>query len=1858
VPFQPIESRVYQELRERLVDQTRRNRLLHFKHTAKGTMLRFVDEVPDLVLAHLQNEGRFRFQPLPDPDDEPAEERKPEFRAALAKARVTDEAYRVAIAALDPEDPSSAAKEAKVERDLRDRLRAQFGLPTRPTRRTIDLSTYATRHGVSPAYDVDVASVQAKHRDEWLQTLLFQDQLKTRTAALARKVREVEQETGVATLHLAFGFLEWFESDASDTAFSSPLLLLPVSLEKVKGKRGEEVFQLAALDNVPTTNLSLELRFKRDFGIALPEFGSGHDPVETYLCEVDDATKNLKRRKIRRFLTLAPFSFARIAMYRDLDPVNWNRIPGGGAHAHHLVRPLLRGTADEGSGDSFAGEYEIDDPEIEKAAPILISDADSSQHSAIVDVMKGKNLVVEGPPGTGKSQTIANLIANALYKGQRVLFVSEKMAALDVVKSRLDKVGLGHFCLPLHAAGAKPTAVIAALKERAAMRAPRVPPNFEAARSGIARARDALKAHLDAVHAEAGPLGETVHAYIGRLADLTRLLPSMPALLRGRVGDVPATIDHGSASEARERLEALEAAARAAESLEINVMASPFRILDRADLFPDEIEALLDGLEDLVEACGQQSAAGAELRQWLGKADSDSSAIAIGQMVSEVDAIADPPPQADRNYLGYLRSMADVEDALWTATQLDRNEHAAGVLRRAGVADPSSLNVNAVKAAIEFAGPLGVNRLTIDQVFSRARELTDQETAWGAPSDTLATLCSLLRLPADPEAGTVLLACRAAVLATEADADWHSYCSPGLEHHTAILFAAAEKQEALQARLREIGTRFNVEGVSHIALRAAAGTLRQAGFFSFLRSDVREAKAIFTKHWTGGPRPPARDWAKELSAAADVLAEQEALEHDTNLRGIVGAHGSPRHAPLRKLAHASAWLARVTWLASVTEVLSTERAEAGLVGVALKSLSTDEVRRLATLAGAARALQQFLEEQTPAGNARWSSLRANTSNRAAALATLTRGLRSTGLRGDLSLSSFPGIAAAWEEWRASRDELTSERAKAAREHAPPDLLALRSSADFAKRMIERFGTLGLFYLEDGWSDRITTLRTNAAAARAAADQTSLVLKGLASIGLQQFAAAALARDAQALHADASELVAAGAQLPPYLRFALARSSCLENVLSAAVLVAFTEAQARLHHLPEALEWLIAWSLVKRHADAQRAIFTRTGDQLSGFRQSFSENDRARIELDSKLVQKAVIDCPVPSGIASGSRSTWTDRSLLDNEFGKQRRHVPVRDLLYRAGGAVTALAPCLMMSPLTVAQYLKPGGLSFDLVVMDEASQIKPEDAVGAMLRGRQAVIVGDPKQLPPTNFFDRAIGDDDDEGIFGEGGEILSRDDLVAAESVLDLALRAFRPARRLRWHYRSQHESLIAFSNRAFYDNNLVVFPSAHARSETLGIELVRVNGVWRERINEEEAKAVASAAADFMRRHPNLSLGIVAMNQPQRDLIRAEIEATVTSDARLGDYMEKWEEALEEPFVKNLENVQGDERDVIFISLGWGRTPQGALHQRFYPVNRQDDGHRRLNVLFTRAKRKIVLFSSLQAEDILVSESSAPGVRVLRDYLGYARDGRVERGNVGDEEADSPFETSVAGALRALGHNVTLQVGVAGYRIDLAVSHPEELGRFVLGIECDGATYHSAKSARDRDRLRQEALERLGWRLARVWSTDWFRDPVGQTERLSREISSALAELPASPSARQRLIEDTQGSQPPPSDRPKPRPTSARLATKRRAPIPPRGLELEPGGPAREAEPTKTGKPATLQDALVAFRESVIMREYPGSEPARCILRDPMINLIVKSCLDDPNDFHSKIPEFYRARTDGRQMVYLQQICELVEEYNVPA
>ena len=459
-------------------------------------------------------------------------------------------------------------------------------------------------------------------------------------------------------------------------------------------------------------------------------------------------------------------------------------------------------------------------------------------------------------------------------------------------------------------------------------------------------------------------------------------------------------------------------------------------------------------------------------------------------------------------------------------------------------------------------------------------------------------------------------------------------------------------------------------------------------------------------------------------------------------------------------------------------------------------------------------------------------------------------------------------------------------------------------------------------------------------------------------------------------------------------------------------------------------------------------------------------------------------------------------AVLKHEIGKQRRHKPMRQLLQEIPELVQALTPCMLMSPLSVSQYLASDRLQFDLVIFDEGSQVKPEDAITAVMRGDGLVVAGDPKQLPPTDFFEASLLDDYDDDASGE----------APLDSVLDECM-TWMPEVLLKWHYRSRDDSLIAFSNHHFYDNRLVTFPNASCAERELGLFFEHcARGVYdrgKSRTNRTEARQVAALVGRLRQRYPNDSLGVVALSQAQQEAIYEAIQELARTDPLYEGLLA----ANDDPegfFVKNLETVQGDERDTIILSIGYGRDQTGQLTMHFGPLNKTG-GERRLNVAVTRARNRVVIVSSITAADMPRTASQGP--TLLRSYLEYAEKGPpalVSGADGGLGDVESPFEDAVRRALVGKGLEVRAQVGCSAYRVDLAVVDPGSPGRYLIGIECDGSSYHSARTARDRDRLRQQVLEGLGWRIMRIWSTDWVRNPDRQIERVLQEVTMARERL----------------------------------------------------------------------------------------------------------------------------------------------------
>jgi superfamily I DNA and/or RNA helicase len=490
---------------------------------------------------------------------------------------------------------------------------------------------------------------------------------------------------------------------------------------------------------------------------------------------------------------------------------------------------------------------------------------------------------------------------------------------------------------------------------------------------------------------------------------------------------------------------------------------------------------------------------------------------------------------------------------------------------------------------------------------------------------------------------------------------------------------------------------------------------------------------------------------------------------------------------------------------------------------------------------------------------------------------------------------------------------------------------------------------------------------------------------------------------------------------------------------------------------------------------------------------FKEKDKIKFDLSKMYIKEKLTNLrPVLDMQTAGSPA-----KLIEREYEKKRKLKPIRTIMTEIPEFIQLIKPCFLMSPLSVSTYL-PEFMEFDVVIFDEASQVFPEDAIGAIYRSKQLIVVGDSKQMPPSNFFSASDNTNDE---FEE-----DETDIDAYESILDLCS-GILPKKSLLYHYRSKDESLITFSNKNFYGFNLVTFPSTNIEKTNTGIDFEYLNdGVYDQisRTNLKEALKIVELVYDHYRKNPERSLGVVAFNIAQQNLIIKLLSKRREYDPSLEEFFR--DDRNEPFFVKNLETVQGDERDTIIFSITYGYDSKGQFALRFGPLNLVG-GERRLNVAITRAKLNVKIVSSIKAQDIDVSRVTNSGPKLLRDYLDYCQNGVIEshkEENVVINE--SSFISDICDFLKEKGFETDINVGYSKFKVDIALKDLET-NNYVLAIQCDGSSYQRFNSARDRDRLHQSVLEGMNWNFYRIWSTDWFSNNKRESKMLIEACHNAL-------------------------------------------------------------------------------------------------------------------------------------------------------
>lgn len=1703
------------KLRVKLLDLTNRNALLNFRHSDKSlSHLRVIDELPDFLYASLVQGKKLTFLSLPELDQEPHDEKIPKFQDHLRVALVQDEDYLSEIKKLEDQDDAQADLIA-AERKLRNRLRTEFGMPPVSDLKPLTNAQWAKQNGLDPKYDLPLPNEDdyaGKHFDEFIQTLYRPKELLKKLQGIKRYIHTDISETGVNTFYAAFGFLERYEADNSQRPYFSPLVLLQLDeLEDGRSSTGAIQFSVKASGETAQYNLPLAEKLK-EFGLTLPALAP-EDTPELYLKKVELLISSQPGWRVRRYITIGRFQFSRLVMYNDLDPASWPS--AAGMDSNKIIAQLIAGGS---NGDATpvseqAEVYDIDnDLRVERAAPFLVVEADSSQHSAIVDAIEGRNLVIKGPPGTGKSQTITNLIANALAKEKKVLFIAEKMAALNVVYSRLCSVGLGDYCLELHSTKTKIKDIkdnlAWAIENRTAVRRPA---NLPQHLSQLKIKRSHLRAYSDALNKETDDTQlRTGHDILW--AEQRRRIKAETLPISIKRLQMPAV----SGLDEQQLKDMLS------ELLKYQILQEQF------NAYPDAkhpwygvtaqkaagtyIRDIIQSFEEAQRSIDDVSARTAAVQNEFGwhslKSIADwEQAKVISESIASVDLKAIINPEV-------LQRLSSKERVAELKTLL---VHLNSIHRFKGEVDQltyDSQGFLTIAASVEFgeclklASDMKISNLSEVEISEAVVRAERQMNQWRAVWDNFNTIRKLVfKSPGH------LLDFKSINLLVRAMAQLEAIDGRLLQYRTSDLLADAalpiltdasvqiNKINALKSELSEI---MDIGAdITDVQLAECIRELSNHGLFSIFRSTYRAAKRLFqsVSLKSGKFNPPMA--VKQLRLLKGYREEIAKFTSDNRYSNISGNFYNGIQTNFGELIALNRWASNVRDICSVAiNDAETIRDFLLYAGISELKIVREEASRLDV---------QLMLEGVDGSASDLDALLAGLREKYEKLKKVQEYLLSCKARSGVSFSGMAECQkTACTEWRSVITEMESKEdsysallgSQYSGQDTNPELLAVYIKIADGLQVLKFPQELDEVIYSARFFSFISQLNLALREISRCINSASTIFDGMidmsgldCSLYLNQnsFKDAPLSVILEKLRISLEHREALGDLLA--LRQFMGG---LEGKPYRGLIEVIKDMPTHVKDTAEIFEYLYYRQLARQVLEKHDILNNYAENSLETTRNLFREIDHQILSLNSKELAYKLAQRPIPEGNSHGRVSEYTEMGLIRHQALKEKvRSIPLRSLISRSGRALQALKPCFLMSPLSVAQYIDPKSVKFDLVVIDEASQMRPEDALGAIARSGQIVIVGDPKQLPPTDFFQTQISDDD-----------MDPDDSVDNESILDLALGRFRPTRDLQWHYRSRHESLIAFSNLHFYDNRLIVFPAPESKGERFGVYSRYIKGTYQASCNLDEVKAVTDAAAKFMREHPDKSLGIATMNSSQRDLIDDAMNRLFAEDTVAENYRIKWKDTLEPFFVKNLESVQGDERDVIYVSTVYGPDKQGTVMQRFGPINGRF-GHRRLNVLFTRAKHNLVVFTSLKPDDIKISEGSSLGLKIFKAYLQYAADGLLDSGTIGAKECDSDFEVCVKERLESIGCEAIPQVGVAGYFIDLGVKHPDYPYGFLLGIECDGAAYHSSKSARDRDRIRQNVLEGLGWSIYRIWSTDWFHNPEAEFSKLKTYIETLIAE-----------------------------------------------------------------------------------------------------------------------------------------------------
>ena len=1683
-PFAELIKQKIISLRPKLMDTSRNSPLINNSISARSAaFIRIIDEKPQSIYNKLvKEEAKLTLASLPSLDEDPPDENNREFREALEVSSSTDQKYIDVIEAIDADnDEKSFEKQAQAERELKDRTRELLGYAQRITSsETTTLATHARNHEIDPSFDLPQSDYMAgddRHEDNELQTLVLKKQLISRLGKIRSRDRLMSEERGLNTLYLALGFLIWRDPASNDPSsnFKSPLILLPISLDNKRTAQGLE-YSISTRDD-PLFNPVLNHKLKAELGVELwePEAQFSDFDVEAYFSKLTEVFADKPGWRVSRQGVIGVYPFQGIELYNDINPdeVDFSKFD--------VISQLFSGTNSSGEESSYQlfTEDDIETEQAEALVPKIVVDADSSQYLSLVKAASGQNMALEGPPGSGKSQTIVNMIANAISQNKKILFVAQKGTALEVVLSRLTVLNLDTLILPLMGQKGDKGKFYDALKRRLSLDSQRtnkgssyqtIKDDIKTKRSHIARYINTLKSHVSGTSI-------TVHQTLGLAtaikddselynASSTDLLPAFDRLDRH--------LDIGFVERLCAKAEAWETQLEKTKLVDGSVWAYlsetklDHLLLDKIGEQARIVQSELTGIVDVYSADS--------IDKLTSSMSLSTDGLSLGMVADSCEGLVG----LGNAWHGVIENEDNIKCYLNDYSALKRSQ--SSLAESCGITWTHLNDISGYHAVFNSLLLLVRN----SQIKNISHGFLDElkESSVGILGELGRVKSCALRF--ENELGIENVSLNELKLLSVLAAEFPILRDPNITKEISRSGLDALASTVSNARNVLAAIRTNLVSLDAMPSRQRLfemqAIIRDSGPLSIFSSHFRQCKRDCNSMFGS---------AKFIKSTAEFyLSELLAAEKDWSNGSIEAIFGSAIDKNVK---------------ARVIEVQKS-------LDLITEKLKINEIHVPEFLSKLSPNVLNFFDESSSVFthvdfNSSWEVLDEQISEHDMIVSDIAA-IAESGLLSSLDIAEVSSV-----------DKLETISS------AIDESIELSSKNIQLRRSIEPYSDI--LYENGDISDASVVLLLNVLAFRSNLDENIIDSIDTADDGLksyQQFCdlIGRLISVKTAIDIFYSDCDQYGFNNKPPTTLAdisrqidstviedegptkLIQISIIKEEISQFGLLPFVEATLAVEE-SKALRKSIEIAVVKKLAETAYGQFGSIVSEFSGarldqLRLEFKELDRRLINLsNNEILDQAVNAAQPPRGVSRGKKSEYTDMGLIVHQLENKRRISPSK-LVKRSIGALIELHPCWMMVPTAVASYL-PREELFDLVVIDEASQMTPEHSISALMRAKQAIIVGDTNQLPPSNFFKSAAGIEEEDS-----------DIAIVEESILELANAAFHPKHRLLWHYRSRHESLIAFSNFYIYENDLVIFPSPNGKRDKMGVDLIRANGVYQSSINPVEAALVADAVVLFMENDSDRSLGIVTMNIKQKDMIHSMVMRHAETNRHVSDYIEKWDiedSGLQRFFVKNIENVQGDERDVIFISTVYGKDPLGRFRQGFGPINGLA-GMRRLNVLFTRAKEKITTFTSIPLDQLNPGEDNQ-GAVLLKRWLEYSGTGvvgeRLKDSARSKFGPDSPFEEHVIERIESLGYEAIPQVGVSNYFIDIGVKHPSyDLG-YICGVECDGASYHSSKSARDRDVLRQEVLEGLGWDIYRIWSTDWFKNSILQTEMLKKYLDQKL-------------------------------------------------------------------------------------------------------------------------------------------------------